>query len=309
MKFLEQSFDKQNQFWKYLIVFLGAFFGGQILGSIPLIGVIIYKIIASGRPIALNPKNMLDFTAFGISKNWALFLMMLATVVVLLIAILLIKGLHKRSFAQTVNGTRKIRIKRCLTGAAVWGILMAIYLLGDYIINPGYYKLQFNLFAFIPLFLISVILIPFQTTSEEFLFRGYLTQGFAGWTKSRWLAILIPGLLFGLMHSFNPEVKEFGFWVSMSQYMFFGLLFGLVAVLDDGIELTMGMHAANNVFLSLFVTNYASALQTDAVFEQLHIIPVKETISLIIIGMIAFAFFAWKYKWNFKLLNQKITNK
>jgi len=308
MKFLEQSFDKQNQFWKYLIVFLGAFFGGQILGSIPLIGVMIYKVIASGGPIALNPKNITDFTVFGISKNWALFLMMLAPAVVLLVAILLVKGLHKRSFAQTVNGTRKIRIKRCLIGAGFWGILMLIYYLGDYLINPGYYKLQFNLFAFIPLFLISVVLIPLQTTSEEFLFRGYLAQGFAGWTKSRWLAILFPGLLFGLMHSFNPEVKEFGFWISMTQYVFFGLLFGLVAVLDDGIELTIGMHAANNVFLSLFVTNYASAFQTDAVFEQVRIIPVKETISLIIIGIIALAFFAWKYKWNFKILNQKITN-
>ena len=308
MKFLEQSFDKQNQFWKYLIVFLGAFFGGQILGSIPLIGVMIYKVISSGGPIALNPKNITDFTVFGISKNWALFLMMLAPAVVLLVAILLVKGLHKRSFAQTVNGTRKIRIKRCLIGAGFWGILMLIYYLGDYLINPGYYKLQFNLFAFIPLFLISVVLIPLQTTSEEFLFRGYLAQGFAGWTKSRWLAILFPGLLFGLMHSFNPEVKEFGFWISMTQYVFFGLLFGLVAVLDDGIELTIGMHAANNVFLSLFVTNYASAFQTDAVFEQVRIIPVKETISLIIIGIIALAFFAWKYKWNFKILNQKITN-
>jgi membrane protease YdiL (CAAX protease family) len=195
-----------------------------------------------------------------------------------------------------------------LTGAAVWGILMAIYLFGDYFINPENFRLQFNLSAFIPLFLISVILIPVQTTSEEFLFRGYLAQGFAGWTKSRWLAILIPGLLFGLMHSFNPEIKEFGFGISMSQYVFFGLLWGLIAVLDDGIELAMGMHAVNNVFLSLFVTHHASALQTDAVFEQLHIEPIKDLISLIIMGVIAFAFFAWKYKWNFKILNYKIIN-
>jgi len=307
MKFLEQSFDKQNQFWKYLIVFLGVFLGGQILGSIPLIGVIIYKVIASSGSITLNPKNIADFTVFGISKNWALFLIMLVPAVELLVAILLVKGLHKRVFAQTINGTQKIRIKRCLIGASVWGILMLIYYLGDYLINPGYYRLQFNFFAFIPLFFISVLLIPLQTTSEEFLFRGYLAQGFAGWTKSRWLAILIPGLLFGLMHSFNPEVKEFGFWISMSQYVFFGLLFGLIAVLDDGIELTMGMHAVNNVFLSLFVTNYASALQTDAVFEQTRTIPVKETLSLIIIGIITLAFFAWKYKWSFKILNQKIS--
>ncbi|MCL1933941.1 MAG: CPBP family intramembrane metalloprotease [Candidatus Azobacteroides sp.] len=306
MQFLERSLDQQNQFWKYLIVVLAAFFGGQILGAIPLASVMIYKVITSGGAFVSNPKNLTDLTAFGISKNVSLFLFMLIPVVFLLITILLIKVLHKRSFAETVNGTQKVRIKRCLTGAAVWSFLMAIYYWGDYMMNPENYRLQFNLLAFIPLLLISVILIPIQTTSEEFFFRGYLSQGFAGWTKNRWLAILIPGLLFGLTHSANPEVKEFGFWVSMSQYVFFGLLFGLVSVLDDGIELAMGMHAANNVFLSLFVTNYASALQTDAVFEELHIVPVKETISLIIIGMITLAFFAWKYQWNFKILNQKI---
>jgi len=308
MKFLEQSLDRQNQFWKYVIVFLTALIGGQFLGAIPLIGVIIYKTIASGGHIALNPKNIMDFTVFGISKNWGFFLTMLVPVVTLLLAIVLIKGLHKRSFTETVNGTKKIRINRILTGAAVWGILMAVYLLGDFFINPGTYQLQFNLSAFISLFLITVILVPIQTTSEEFLFRGYLAQGVAGWTKSRWLAVLIPGVLFGLMHSFNPEVKEFGFLISMTQYIFYGLIFGLITVLDDGIELSVGMHAANNVFLSLFVTSSSSVLQTDAVFNQLRTIPAKETISLIIIGLIALAFFAWKYKWNFKILNHKITN-
>ena len=308
MKFLEQSFDRQNQFWKYLIVFLAALIGGQILGGIPLFGVVVYKTIASGGHIALNPKNMVDFTIFGISKNLGFFLLMLMPVVTLLLSIVLIKVLHKRSFAETVNGRQKVRISRIFTGAAAWGILMAIYLLGDYLLDPGNYRLQFNLSAFIPLLLLTVFLVPLQTTSEEFLFRGYLAQGVAGWTKSRWLAFLIPGILFGLMHSLNPEVMEFGFWISMSQYFFFGLIFGLITILDDGIELSIGIHAANNVFLSLFVTNYASVLQTDAVFEQFRIIPAKEIISLIVIGMIAVGFFAWKYKWNFKVLNHKITN-
>jgi membrane protease YdiL (CAAX protease family) len=308
MKFLERSFDQQNQFWKYVLVFLGAFLGGQILGSLPLVGVIIAKTISNGGAIAMNPDNFADFTVFGISKNLSLFLMILPFVATLILTIVLVKALHKRTFSETVNGRKKIRINRCLTGAAVWGILMAVYLLIDYLINPGNYVLQFDFLKFIPLLLISLMLIPVQTTSEELLFRGYLAQGVAGWTKSRWLAILIPGLLFGLIHAANPEVKEYGFWLAMPQYIFFGLSFGLVAVLDDGIELPMGMHAANNVFLSLFTTTKASAIQTDAVFEQQNINPGKETIVLIIIGIIAIAYFAVKYKWNFNILNKKVAS-
>ena len=306
MNFLEQSLDRQNQFSKYLVVILGAYLGGQVIGAIPLGCIVAYKSIVSGGNIVLNPENMADFTVFGISKSWMLFLVMLPFAVSLIFIMLLINWLHKRSFAQTVNGTQKIRINRCLTGLAVWGILMAIYQLGDCWINPENYRLQFNLFAFIPLVLLSLIMIPIQTTFEELMLRGYLTQGVAGWTKSRWIAILIPGLTFGLLHSFNPEVKEFGFWATMPQYILSGVLFGLISVLDDGIELAMGMHAANNIFLSLFVTHSASALQTDAVLEQLHINPANETIMLIIVGMIVLAYFAWKYKWDFNILNQPV---
>ena len=45
MQFLERSLDQQNQFWKYLIVVLAAFFGGPIIGAIPLASVMIYKVI------------------------------------------------------------------------------------------------------------------------------------------------------------------------------------------------------------------------------------------------------------------------
>jgi hypothetical protein len=85
------------------------------------------------------------------------------------------------------------------------------------------------------------------------------------------------------------------------------LFFGLVAILDDGIELSMGLHAANNIFLSLFVTHSSSALQTDAVFEVVRIDPVKDTYVLVILSLAAFFYFAWRYQWKYRVLNTKIT--
>ncbi|MDR2621719.1 MAG: hypothetical protein LBC48_03950, partial [Dysgonamonadaceae bacterium] len=58
------------------------------------------------------------------------------------------------------------------------------------------------------------------------------------------------------------------------------------------------------IFLSLFITHQSSALQTDAVFEQINLNLTKDTIMLIAIGIIAFAYFAIKYKWDFNILKE-----
>ncbi|MDR2843565.1 MAG: CPBP family intramembrane metalloprotease [Candidatus Symbiothrix sp.] len=289
MKFLERALDGQNQFWKYAVVCLGGYLGGQLIGSIPLLGVLTYKEIAD------------------LSKNTMLFLLLLSVAVSLFCIIFLIKVLHNRSFAETVNGRKKIRTNRIWVGALVWAIVSGFYLFADCRMNPENYTLQFDLGRFIPLLIITFLLIPLQTTSEELLFRGYLAQGIGGWTKNRWAAFIVPGILFGLLHIANPEVKEFGFWLAMPQYVFFGLLFGIIAVLDDGIELPIGMHAVNNMFACLFTTHPSSALQTDAVFLLNVIDPMKETVILVLTGMVAFSFFAVKYQWKFGILNKKIT--
>ncbi|GHT36250.1 abortive infection protein [Bacteroidia bacterium] len=306
MNFLTRSFDHQNQWWKYLLVVLAGFGGGQMVGSIPLIGIVAYKMIASGGAIMFNPENMADLTVFGLSKNVGLLLMLLPFVVSLAVTILLINVLHKRTFAETVNGTKRLRYKRFGAGFVVWLGLMAVYFAGDYFLNPDNFVLQFDIAKFLPLLLISVLLIPLQTAYEELLFRGYLAQGVAVLTRNRILAFVIPAVLFALLHSFNPEVTTFGFWLAMSQYLFFGLLFGLVAVLDNGIELSIGMHTANNLFLSLMLTSKTSALQTDAVFEQLSLNAGKDTLLLIVMGVLATVFFAWRYKWDFGILAKKI---
>jgi membrane protease YdiL (CAAX protease family) len=308
MNFLEQSLDKQNQWWKYLVTIVVAFIAANFIGAIPMVVVVMVQLYKSGGIHSLNPQNMMDMSGLGIPHNLMLFLLMIPFVVLLIALILMIKTLHKRTFSQTVNGTQKVRWNRVFCGIIVWSILMVIYYVVDYLLFPKNYILQFDFPKFLILVFISLIFIPIQTTSEELMFRGYLAQGVAGWTKSRIWAIIIPGVIFGLTHFMNPEVKEYGFAAAMPSYIFFGLVFGLVAVLDDGIELSIGMHAVNNVFLSLFVTNKSSALLTDAVFEQLNINILKDNIILFAIGTIAIIYFSKKYKWDWNILTKEVSS-
>jgi len=302
MKFLERSFDKQNQWWKYLIVIVVGFIGGQLLGVLPLL----YKIVSSGASFTDIAGNMNDFTVFGISKNLGLFLMGLPFVVSLIITVLLIRVFHKRTFAETINGTKKIRFGRIGTGFFMWFVLMMVPFVGDYLMNPDDFVLQFDIVKFIPLFFISILIIPLQSGYEEVLFRGYLTQGVAVLTRNRIVAILIPALIFALLHTPNPEVGEFGFWMAMPSYLFIGLLLGIIVVLDDGIELAIGIHIANNLSASLLVTYESSALQTDAVFKTLNVDPMKDLLLEMVFSAIAVIYFAYKYKWKFNVLLKKV---
>lgn len=147
---------------------------------------------------------------------------------------------------------------------------------------------------------------PFQTSIEELLFRGYLAQGVARWTKSRWWALIIPSVLFALMHLANPEVKEYGFWLSMPQYLIMGLMLGLISILDDGIELALGIHFINNALTALLVTHEASALQTDALFLLHDLDPVASLISISVASILVILILQRIYKWDFGIMNRKV---
>jgi hypothetical protein len=133
-------------------------------------------------------------------------------------------------------------------------------------------------------------------------------QGFSALIKNRFFPLIMTSVLFGLMHSFNPEVKKFGFLTMIPQYVIFGMIFGIITILDDGIEASMGAHAANNVFLCIMVTNDSSALQTPALYEQFNIHPWTEFAALILMGILFIFILRMIFKWErFSLLFEKIS--
>lgn len=298
--FFESALQGKTQFWRYLVLFVGAFLASNTIGAIPLLIVIGVAMAKDPGILEKAGANIADLSVYGIDPNVGLLLMIFPFVIGLLTVILLIKPLNRRSFTTIINGTGSIRWKRFFTSFGIWGIIMAVYLFISLKLDPSNFTLNNTSVSLLLLALISICLLPFQTTFEEVLFRGYLMQGIGAWTRSKWIPLVITSLLFGLMHSFNPEIKEFGFWLMIPQYIIFGLVFGLIAVLDDGIEMAMGAHAANNVFLSIFLTQKASALQTAALYEQQEVYPLTDLISLAVIGILFVLLLSVIYRWNWK---------
>jgi membrane protease YdiL (CAAX protease family) len=253
--------------------------------------------------------NPNDFSVLNLNPNEGLVMMLFPFIAGIIAFVLLVKPLNNRSLKITINGTGKIRWDHFFISAFIWLILSAIYLFLYLKLNPSNFSVNNRTISLIILSVISILFIPFQAAFEEVLFRGYLMQGFAALFKNRWSPLVMTSILFGLMHAFNPEVKEFGFLTMMPQYILFGLIFGIITILDDGIEAAMGAHSANNIFLCIMVTSESSALQTPALYEQHKMFPWTEFVSLIFVGILFILALKMVFKWkDFSVLSGKLKN-
>jgi hypothetical protein len=105
------------------------------------------------------------------------------------------------------------------------------------------------------------------------------------------------------MHASNPEAKAHGLLIMMPYYIFFGVFLAVITLLDEGSELAMGIHCANNLFSSLLVCSKNSVLQTDAIFYTTVENPMLEFLSWIILASICFFILFKKYNLaNWKLI-------
>ena len=292
--FITAPFKGRNSFWRYFTGAITPFIVSNLIGAIPLAVVMI--IYANGGAIPQRG-GMPDFEALGINLNLGFALTVFPYILAFFTLVFLVKPLNDRSFRTIINGGRKIRWGRIFISAFVWATLLALGLWYSVRSNPGNYSLNNTSESLIIIALLAVLTIPFQAGFEELLFRGYLMQGFAVASRNRWVPVISTSVIFGLMHVINPEVKEYGFVAMIPQYIFFGLVFAILTMMDDGTELAIGAHTANNAFMAVFVTNKDSALQTPALYEQLEIHPWTDFRDLVIASMVFLAIIAIIYRW------------
>lgn len=293
--FLTAPFKGKNAFWRYFVGIIGSFLAANLIGGLPLAAILISESL-DGSPVP-QKGGMPDFEAMGIDLNVGFLLNIFPFLLGLAVIIALIKPLHARSFPTVFNGGSKIRWSRMLVSALVWTAISVLWMVYSLKSDPGNFRLNNTSNSLIILAVLALTLIPFQAAYEEILFRGYLMQGFAVLARNRWIPIIITSVLFGLMHGLNPEVRQYGFMTMMPQYIFFGVVFAVLTMLDDGIEMAIGAHAANNIFLSVLITNDNMALQTPAMYEQIEIYPWKEFGGLVMMSVIFLAIMALIYRW------------
>lgn len=216
-----------------------------------------------------------------------------------------VKKIHNRNILSVFTSSHKFRLNRSFVAFGLWMLLMIISELASaYFLNTKY-TFSFDASKFVILLVTTLLLIPPQTAFEEVMFRGYFSQGLGLILKNRAIVLCVTSIGFGLMHLSNNEIDAYGTSIMLFSYILMGFTLGFVAMMDEGIEASIGLHTANNLFGCLFVTFPDSSLKTDALLVADKVNPLFVFVATIIFSTLFIFLYGKLFKWsNYKKLIQ-----
>jgi membrane protease YdiL (CAAX protease family) len=272
-QFLDLALLGKNAWWRYVLGVSTIGFFWVVLGFVPYM-----FLIEAG----LETTPMLEFVAVNLS-----IFMMLAGLVVA------VKWIHGRPLMSLVASDLRVDWRRMARGAGAWLVIGAVMAVAEHLLFPGRYYLSYNPERFYPFLLAVLLLTPLQATAEELVFRGYLMQGLGLLTRRPLAVAVASSVIFTLPHLMNPEVEQYGTAIMAANYFAIGMLLATATLRDGRLELAIGLHAVNNVFLALLANYEGSALATESVFTAAELDPVF-SLGALLLG--AFAFHAWIFR-------------
>jgi hypothetical protein len=291
--FIENGFLPENKFWKYIVGSVLIILAATI-GQIPLMVAIFVKSFKSGKSFPTNESDMMTF----LEPNTTLFLILLSFVFAFFAIILVVRNFHKQTLLSVTTSREKVDWKRVFFSSGIWSVFTIVSTVIMYYSSPESFVVNFKPIPFLILAGIGILLIPIQTSTEEYVFRGYLMQGFALLAKNKWFPLVMTSVIFGGMHIANPEVEKMGY-IILVYYIGTGFFLGIITLMDEGMELALGFHAANNLVGALLITSDWSAFQTHSILKDnsLPSVGFEILVPIFIIFPILLYIFSKKYNW------------
>ena len=287
--FLWDKSYKLKNFWYYILgSFILILF--STIGQLPMI-----PFLPSELPSPdADPMDIFK----TIPSNLRLFLLLLSFAFVLPGIWLVVKKLHDLPIMSVLSSRKKIDLERVLYSFMIWGTVVSAFVFLEYSLNPENYVFNFKVKEFLILAVIAILFIPIQTSVEEIVFRGYLMQGFGHWLNSRFMALFLTSTVFGSLHLANPEITALGYEFVIL-YITVGFVLGIMTLMDDGLELALGFHAANNLIAALLLTADWTVFQTESILIDISepSLGITDWITPFIVFPILLALFARKYSW------------
>jgi membrane protease YdiL (CAAX protease family) len=247
--YLEHARRGRNAWWRYLLAALVALGLAFVLGVVT-VAVLLYSHAVSTQTLTglQSPTQPVNFFL----GNGVAFAIILAGFVA---GARLLQG---KRFTDVV-GAWSWRLVGA--GAGVWTACLVLSTLADFAIAPAGFGVTVSP-ATLTLALAAAVGLGVQTFAEEWIFRGWLTQGLLLATKRPLPAAILAGLIFGAVHIPNG-------WPQAAGATAFGIATSLLAIRLGGIAFTWGLHVLNNLFGAVVVVSGGDVFRgSPGVFTQ-----------------------------------------
>jgi membrane protease YdiL (CAAX protease family) len=155
-----------------------------------------------------------------------------------------------RPITTWLTAAPHFRWRLLLAGAALTVVGVAVLMAGDLVMHPGQFQMplfdptaSLPLKAFYALAVVAGLLVA--ATAEEAVFRGYLLQQTAAFTRNVWVLIAVNAAAFALAHlEFDPG--------ALAARALAGAAFAWAALRLGGLEFAIGAHVATNLMIAFF---------------------------------------------------------
>jgi len=259
-RYLDLAREGRNDWWRYALGVSTIAFFWLVLGYVPYL-----FLVDAGAETG----PLLDFVAI----NFSIFMMLAGLAVTVTL-------IHRRPLRSLVTPAARVDWRRAGRGALVWAAVATVVVVVEHLLFPGRYYLSFDPERLLPFLAAVLVLTPIQCVTEELVFRGYAMQGLGLLTRRPLLIAVASSLIFTLPHLLNPEVHLHGTLIMAANYFVIGMLLATITLRDGRLELAIGLHSANNVFLALIANYEGSALATAAIFTARELDPLYSLLAL-----------------------------
>lgn len=159
---------------------------------------------------------------------------------------------HRRGL-QSLFGYGLVKLLRnfCIAFA----LLLIVYsILGIFTSSPSPLIKNLDPSEWIKWVPIAIPLILIQISAEEILFRGYIQQQLAIRFNSFWIWMVLPAIIFGLLHyqNFDTQLGNYSF-LAIADIIILALFLSDITMRTGNLGAALGIHFANNIGM-LFVT-------------------------------------------------------
>lgn len=231
MMLFKNKYGEFRSGWSLVLAFM-TMFGSQFL--VTLVLELVLVMVCGG-----NQERMYETAQLPVVSNLLQYVIYLGEIGAILLLFYLI---YKRPFGQM--GLVKGDWLRQLLLGCLYGILMISLVVLVLVVSGSAHITDIDFSRIITLkFLMSFIFFIFVGFFEEILCRGYMMTALKT-TRNKWVVVLCPAVIFGLLHALNPNVTIF----SIINIVIVGVIFGYLMIKTGRLWAPIGLHITWNFF-------------------------------------------------------------